>query len=119
MDLVAQIKAMHPGQWLTVSPHVLRELYPPMQMMWPLGPTWSSPERVMEKVIGSAYEYRFWESRETGDVTFERLRAPLKDGRRTYVSPDRRDRFTCTPDGFFVPNASGEPHGPNNYERNA
>lgn len=103
-ELAAEIAAISPGQWYTVSPHTLADIAPAMPLAGPLGPTWTPAERVMEKIVGSAYEFQFWSDPRTGNVTFARLKQPLKDGSRTYVSPDRRDRFTQTPDGFYCPN---------------
>lgn len=59
------------------------------------GPIWSPTDRIMENIVGSAYEFVARDRPMTGNVVFERLRTPLSDDdeRQTYVSPDRRDRF--------------------------
>lgn len=48
---------------------------------------------VLESIVGSAYEFWYWEDQMSGNVTFGRLEKPLDDGRRTFVSPDRRDFY--------------------------
>ena len=54
-------------------------------------PVWWCPaERVMENVVGSAYEFAFHEDPETGHTIFRRLPKRLTGKRRTYTSPDRR-----------------------------
>lgn len=107
LELANKISAIQPGQWFTVDRHELERIAPAMPLTGPLGPTWSPAERIMENIVGSAYKFRFWEDPETGRITFEHLKQPLPDGLRSYVSPDRADLFTRTPDGFYRPNKQG------------
>lgn len=102
-SLAKQISEIEPGQRITVSRYVLEDVAPPCQLTGLGGPTWTPPERVLENIVGSAYEFRFWIQPESGNVVFERLHAALRDGSRTYVSPDRRERFHVGPDGLYRP----------------
>lgn len=56
---------------------------------------------ILEGIVGSAYEYGYREDLFNGDTIYFRLAEPLTDGRRTYVSPDRRDRFDKDFRGFY------------------
>lgn len=103
-DLARQIGSIPPGHQIVVSRHVLAEVAPSAPLVGFGGPTWTPPERVMENIVGSAYEFRFFEDIQSGDVVFVRLREPLKDGSRTYVSPDRREHFKLGSDGRYWPN---------------
>jgi len=103
LDLAHKISVIEPGQWFTVERHTLESIAPAMPLTGLDGPMWSPAERIMENIVGSAYKFRFWEDREKGTVTFEHLKQPLRNGLRSYVSPDRINRFTKTPDGFFRP----------------
>lgn len=103
-ELAHEIQMMKPGHWYTLDRDTLNYVAPAMHLKGPLGPIWKPVERIMESIIGSAYEFRFWEDLSTGRTTFERLKQPLRDGRRTYVSPDRVELFTRTPDGFYMSN---------------
>lgn len=104
--LARKIGSIKPGQWFTIDKDRLQLLAPPMHLTGPLGPLWESAELVMENIIGSATTFRYWENPEGTQVTFEHLKQPLTDGRRTYVSPDRRDRFTKDSAGFYHPKTS-------------
>ncbi len=55
----------------------------------------------MEDIVGSSYNFRFWEDEYNETVTFERLKEPLRDGARSYVSPDREDMFVKGMDGLY------------------
>lgn len=57
------------------------------------GAVWTPPDRVLENIIGSSYEFRYEQSGYKSDVTFERLSTPLTNGHRSYVSPDRRNLY--------------------------
>ena len=104
IDLAHKIAVIEPGQLFTVECHTLESIAPAMPLTGPDGPMWSPPERIMENIVGSAYTFRFWEDREKGTITFEHLKQPLRDGLRSYVSPDRLEYFTKMPDGFYRPN---------------
>ncbi|AHF94594.1 hypothetical protein OPIT5_29375 [Opitutaceae bacterium TAV5] len=104
LELSNKIAGIEPGQWFTVDRHELERIAPAMSLLGSLGPTWSPAERIMENIVGSAYNFRFWEDPATARITFEHLKHPLRDGLRSYVSPDRAGLFTRTPDGFYRPN---------------
>ena len=91
---IAQIVSLlKPGQAMRVSRYVLLDVA--------CIPGWTPPESVMENIIGSAYEYTFYEDPQTGGIVFHRLREPLKNNLRTYVSPDRLCYFKKRSDGFY------------------
>lgn len=110
-DLAKDIGRISPGQRITVSRFVLDKVAPPAPLVGFGGPTWTPPERVMENIVGSAYEFLFWTEPESGNVVFQRLREPLKDGSRTYVSPDRREHYKLGTDGRYWPNNGTQRHG--------
>lgn len=94
-NIVARID---PGQWIEVGWSVLQDIV--------LLPGYDHPaDRIMDNIVGSAYEFRWWEKPMTGDVTFQRLKTSLRDGRRTYVAPDRRHLFEKDIHGFWTPRA--------------
>jgi len=98
-EMAMWIRQLKPGEQCKVDRLELRQIAPPIN----IGATWEPPDRVMENIIGSAYEFQYWEDRKNGTVYFRRLREPLTDGRRSYVSPDRRDYFVMGPDGLWHP----------------
>lgn len=56
---------------------------------------------VLENIMGSTYEYGYTLC-PNGDVSFWREAVPLNDGRRTYVSPDRKQHFIYT-GRYYIP----------------
>lgn len=50
-------------------------------------------DRALEDIVGSSYEYGYYEDPVSGNFVFYRLNEPLTDDTRTYVSPDRRHLF--------------------------
>lgn len=101
--ILQEIQAIRPGEHLNITEGVVNDLFPAANLAGPFGPRWSAVDRLMESIVGSAYEFRIQRDRENGYIVVKRLETPLTDGRRTYVSPDRRYRFTCDSDGYFVP----------------
>lgn len=101
MDLARVISALAPGQCYSIDRGELNLAAHSARLAGQMGPVWSPAERIMEAIVGSAYEFRFWEDHAAKTVVFERLQQPLDDGRRSYVSPDRVDLFARTPDGFY------------------
>jgi len=97
-----KVSALKPGMAITVSAVELKTIHP-MPLVGVLGPLWHGVDQIMEKVIGSSYEIRVTNDLMTGNVTFFRLNESLKDGRRTWVSPDRRDLFRRDLMGYLVP----------------
>lgn len=65
------------------------------------GATFTPADRILENVVGSAYEFLYYHCPVTRDVIFERLMKPLDNGLLTYVSPDRRRLYRQRPTGFY------------------
>lgn len=103
-ELAKDISKIPPGCRITVSRFLLNEIAASARLVGSDGPTWAPAERVMENIIGSAYEFRFWADLKTENVIFERLSEPLNDGSRTYVSPDRRAHYQIGKGGRYWPN---------------
>ena len=93
-----------PGQELRVTQRELQRIGE-SSLLGPLIGEGNTADRVLENIIGSSYEYGYREDLLTRDVVFYRLNRPLEDGRRTYVSPDRREYFERGPDGTYTRNA--------------
>jgi hypothetical protein len=90
LDFVKKhITRLRPGQRIDIAGSVLRDI----PTMHHNGYAFTPPDRVLENIVGSSYEYRYHFNMKGDIVTFERLEAPLSGGRRAYVSPDRRDRY--------------------------
>lgn len=93
------VARLEPGQQIKVSRHLLRDCEPPAAFAWITKET--AADRILENIVGSAYEFWYEEDPMDGNMLFGRLKEPLTDGRRTYVSPDRRHdyrkewRFWC------------------------
>lgn len=98
----SRIQSLKPGHYMTVSGDILLAMAPPSPPLCFGGPTWSPCDQVLEKIAGSAFEFKAWENMQ-GDFVFERLRKPLRDGSRTYVSPDRRHFFNEPICGIYSP----------------
>lgn len=101
--LAAEVSALNPGEALTIAASELARVAP----LHYNGATWSSVDRILENVIGSAYEIVTHQDPMTRNVTFYRLaedqaKALVASGGRTFVSPDRRDRFECR-GAYFYP----------------
>ena len=86
---VAFVKRLRPGQSVTISGSVLQGIAP----IHHNGYAWTPPDRVLENIVGSSFEYRYRCSGYKGDATFERLDGRVADGYRSYVSPDRRHLY--------------------------
>lgn len=102
-DLAEIIGKIQPGHWHSVGWRVLHDI-PPMPMVGIFGLLWSAEDQIMEKIVGSAYEFKYFRDELSGNVIFERLKEPLQNGARTYVSPDRREHFELR-GGYYWPRA--------------
>lgn len=100
--IVSQIQSLKPGHYMTVSGDILREAAPRSPLLGFGGPVLSPCELALEKIVGSAFEFRAWED-ERGNYVFERLKTPLRDGLRTYVSPDRLQYYNGPFAGIYYP----------------
>lgn len=87
-----RIMRLKPGKSIAIPRDIFMDMDHP--------PGFSSIDWVMEAIPGSSYEYKYHETCD-GNVVFSRRESPLKDGLRTYVSPDRRDLFSPRFDGLF------------------
>lgn len=95
------VKSLKPGQSIDIDANILSEI----RSYGYSGGTFHPADQILEGILGSAYEFRYWENEMNRSVTFHRLAAPLNSelGVRSYVSPDRRDRCQKLPNGFFKP----------------
>lgn len=106
-ELARRIQSLKPGFRMTVDGDILRELANPTHLLGIGGPVWSPRDLVLENVVGSGFEFKAWED-VGGNFVFERLRKPLRDGSRTYVSPDRRHHFDGPFLGIYTPKNANE-----------
>ena len=95
-ELVDKVWAMAPGQRLCVSSETLVCMSPRGDLaralaMSPMG-EWTIPDRVLSCIMGSCYDRGCCDDGH-GNALFFRLEAPLEDGRRSYVDPDRRHHY--------------------------
>lgn len=99
-QMAQTIQAMQPGQCLRVSADTLKTLEVAL-----MENRYNFPMKdwVLENIIGSSYEFGYTEYLPTMDVTYFRLPKPLQDGTRSYVSPDRRDKYRKRFDGIYEP----------------
>jgi len=88
--VVSQVASMKPGQCVRVDRFTMRDIPTSPFVGWS---EWRAPDRVLDRIMGSAYEFGYTVDSLAGYVTFWRLAQPLTDGRRSYVEPDRRDFF--------------------------
>lgn len=87
--LVGRLK---PGHAITISHDAMREV----SGFEHNGGAFTPADRILENVVGSAYEFLYTEHPFTRDVTFFRLAAPVEYG-QAYVSPDRREFAVFSP----------------------
>lgn len=112
--VVEILDRLQPGEHCTISGHIIsnvaREIgcHSPLAAFGELSGMNMNPiERIMEKVVGSAYNLVYDCDPRTQHVTFRHLTAPEKEvlkrnNARTYVYPDRRHLYTQQGD-FWVP----------------
>lgn len=96
--IVDAINRLKPGESITLSKHLLRDMSDAMSPMAYdvlafLNQPTSPVDQIMEQVVGSSYSIEYHVDLPTGNVTFKRLDYELPDGERTYVSPDRRHMY--------------------------
>lgn len=99
--LVGMVRALAPGKELTLNLNTIENSIAPRNLT-PDG-LWNAADQVLEKVVGSAFEYGYRTDPTNRKLTFFRLPQPLPaDGdTRTFVSPDRRHYFDIGADGFY------------------
>lgn len=99
-EAAALVNRLKPGQWLSIEPAELD--YKPAPEWFPIA--LRKPEEIiLDNVIGSAYEIRFWIDLPTGRYFFERLKEPLRNGWRTRVDRYQAPYFEQDVSGFFRP----------------
>ncbi len=85
--MVKLVASIPPGESLEVDRQELGEI-PCLEHN---GALFTPPDRILENIVGSAYEFSYWEDPVKRTVTFRRLATPVPiDAELTYVSPDRR-----------------------------
>lgn len=103
--VVDEVKKLQPGQRIDVSANIFGR--PQGLALWLQHMTeFNDADRVLENIVGSGYEYWYRRNDSRDSITFGRLDQPYTDGRRSYVSPDRRDRYAKRSDYEWVPRCS-------------
>lgn len=99
-QLVEFVSHLRPGEWCQVHPREFDFDGGPLDGFKP----W---DRVLENIVGSAYEFSCEENFETRMIEFHRLEKPLAgdDGVQSYVSPDRREYYDRLIGGLYKRNA--------------
>lgn len=99
-DAVQRVSRLDPGQSIAFYADLLGQGFDgALGLIASMGVT--PADRVLENVIGSSYTHRYGRSAAWGAVSFYRLHRDLPDGVRSYVSPDRRDRYRRRVDGLY------------------
>jgi hypothetical protein len=105
-EIVKQmVRSLKPGEWLTV-PELDLVLDLPRCFIGFESAVCNPADRILEGIVGSAYEYSYQRDPIKREVTFRRLEKPIdsEDGRQTYVSPDRLKYYSF--DGrYYIRNA--------------
>lgn len=87
--IVRKVAQLGKGQSIEVTANAL-ELYVPA--FHHNGVLFTSADNVLEQIMGSAYEFSYQVNELKRTVTFSRLKEPLTDGRKSYESPDKRNK---------------------------
>jgi hypothetical protein len=102
--LTHQVRSLQPGQRIRIEDQLLNKLRPPVGGMFVFLDVPDPPFRILERIVGSAWEWRWWKDpMDEKCTTFDRLREPLdpREGLRASVDWDRRYLFEKTWDGFY------------------
>ena len=103
MSLVADIRQavqnLAPGEEIRVTSDLLSEAAPPPSIARFLP---SIPDRVLESITGSAFEFGYQEMGYQEGVVFYRLRRPTFGNKRSHVSADRRHLYYKDGDVFIL-----------------
>lgn len=92
------VSDLKPGQRVIISFSMSRQL--PTQGIFETEEPF--PIRILEGIMGSAFEI-FWERQaDTGDYVFSKVEKPLEDGRRTFVSSDMQELYRKE-NNYWVP----------------
>lgn len=85
--LRGEVRKLKPGQEIRVSWSFMKHIGPDGWRSVP------PAERVLEGIVGSAYEFTHREDHEKRVTVFGRLKEPLPTHQRTFVDPDRAHFF--------------------------
>lgn len=90
--IIREVGRLAPGQAIEISRLTLAEIGC-VRIPAVFGPVWSPVDQIMNRIVGSSYEWLPRKNPEypNGSVTFYRLKKPLED-EMTWMCPDRRDR---------------------------
>ena len=99
LDWVAdQVRHMEPGEVVSVDSFFFLDV-PPFEHN---GARWTPEEQVLEKIIGSAFEYSTSTDPMARTVTFYRHPEPCPEGAYRWISPDRRHLVVLGADGLYL-----------------
>ena len=91
--ILQEVASLKPGQQITIAFREVEDAFPSQS-------PWTPPERLLENIIGSSYEFSFSINPMNREVTFSRREKPLtEDGLLTYVSADRKQYYSFN--GFY------------------
>ena len=97
--IVSHVSRLKPGESATFSRDLVYEGWGNGLFDVFMG-GFTPPDRVLENVMSSSVTHRYvWTDH--GELRFQRLHAPLPDGVRSYVSPDRLHYFRKRLDGLY------------------
>lgn len=78
------VRNLKPGERVHVDERQLR--FPSYEYN---GAIFTAADQVLEKIVGAAYEFRYWLDHVNRCVVFERTITPVEYG-QAYLSPDRK-----------------------------
>ena len=92
--ILQEVASLKPGQQITIAFREVEDAFPSQS-------PWTPPERLLENIVGSSYEFSFSINPMNREVTFSRRENPLteEDGLLTYVSADRKQYYNFN--GFY------------------
>ncbi len=86
------VTSLKPGQSISICWNLLKADFPAERHN---GVVFSPPDRLLENIIGSAYEYGYNTDPLKNRVVFFRLEKPITEADAlVYVSPDRRQYYS-------------------------
>lgn len=90
---VNAVRSLKPGERIDINLRLVKQRS--------LDSEFTTADWIMENIVGSAYEFCYFQNYHDRTTAFERLPKPLDGDELTYVSPDRRDFFDHGADGFY------------------
>lgn len=91
-QLVELVSSLRPGEQIEIDTFEFE--VPTLEEFTP-------PDRVLENIVGSAYEFRYHKPPMRRVIVFERLPKPLENDLYSYVSPDRLEWYRKRIDGLY------------------